>query len=219
MRKVNLAGGLTAALAALVVLAAGPAPARAQGVGSRSQAGPFASTWEVDGRLGLSFPFGGLGDLENPGLAANLGGAYWFRPRLAVRADWGLEAFSGNSIPSGPDFRNLDLWHYTVGLETSLASPVPGNVRLTVNGGLGATTLDFAGSGPTHTYFSLTGGGRIAVPIGRQVDAFGGLQLNLAFTSSNDLFERRQNLALEETLGTSSAWSLPIWGGLQVHFP
>jgi hypothetical protein len=211
MKKARVVGGMTAALGAIVVLAAGAAPVRAQSA--------FEPSFEVDGRLGLAVPFGGLADLTDMGLAASLGGAYWFHPRIAVRADWGLEALNGNSIPGGPDFRDLTLWHYTVGLETNLAPPVKGNVKFTVNGGLGATTLDFSGAGPSHTYFSLTGGARLLFPVGRQVDLFGGAQLNLAFTSGGDGFMNRQGNNIVYPLGTSSAWSLPLWGGLQVHFP
>ncbi len=211
MKGVRVVGGLTAALGAVVLLTAGATPVRAQS--------PFEPSFEVDGRLGVAVPFGGIGKLEDIGLAANLGGAYWFNPRLAVRADWGLEALSGSSIPAAQSFRSLDLWHYTVGLETNLAPPVSGNVKFTVNGGLGLTTLDFSGSGPSHTYFSLTGGARLLFPISRQVDLFGGAQLNLAFTNGSDLYQRLDTSPGLEPLGTSSAWTLPLWGGIQVHFP
>lgn len=213
MKNARVVGGLAAALGALVLLTAGATPARAQNT--------FQPSIDVDGRLGFAVPLFGIGKLEDIGLAANLGGAYWFTPRFAARADWGLEALRGSSIPGAQKYRGLDLWHYTVGLETSLTPPIKGNVKFTVNGGLGATTLDFSGSGPTHTYFSLTGGARLLFPISKQMSLFGGAQLNLAFSNGSDTYQRVANVTVPggEVLGTSSVWSMPIWGGLQVHFP
>lgn len=203
---------LIAALAAVVMLVPASSPLQAQAQSSTK--GAFV----VDGRLGIALPFGSLGDLENAGLGAGLGAAYWINPRFAVRADWSLEALNGNTIPAGQSFRDMRLWHYTGGVEANLAPPVSGNVKFTVNGGLGVTTVDFSGSGPSHTYFGMTGGAKLAFPMSPQVDLYGGAQLNLTFSSSTDTFLRDVGGNLPSQLGTSSLWSLPLYGGIQVTF-
>ncbi|HKK07702.1 MAG TPA: outer membrane beta-barrel protein, partial [Gemmatimonadota bacterium] len=194
---------IVAALGALALLGAWSSPARAQSA--------FEPRFAVDGRLGIAVPFGGLGDLEDMGLGAGIGGAYWFNPRFAVRADWSLDALNGNSIPAGQSFRDLNLWHYTAGMEANLAPPVSGNVKFTVNGGLGLTRVDFNGGGPTHSYFTMTGGAKLSVPVSPQVDVFGAAQLNVAFSSKNDVYTRDAGTEIATPLGTSTLWSLPLY--------
>lgn len=202
---------LAAIVAAAALLGAWSTPAKAQST--------YEPRFVVDGRLGVAVPFGGLGDLEDMGLGAGLGGAYWFSPRFAVRGDWSLEALNGNEIPGAQTYRDANVWHYTAGLEANLAPPVSGNVKFTVNGGLGLTTLDFNGTGPKHSYFTMTGGARLAVPLNRQVDVFGAAQLNLAFSDANDVYRNVAGSEILTRLGTSSLWSLPLSGGIQVSFP
>lgn len=202
---------LVAVLGAVALVGAWSSPARAQSV--------YEPRFTVDGRLGVAVPFGGLGDLQDPGLGAGLGGAYWFSPRFAVRADWSLESLNGNEIPGAQTYRDVNLWHYTGGVEANLAPPVSGNVKFTVNGGLGLTTVDFNGGGPTHSYFTMTGGAKLAFPLNRQVDAFAGGQVNLVFSNGDDAFQSVAGSNVPLALGTSSLWSVPLYGGIQVSFP
>lgn len=98
---------------------------------------------------------------------------------LALVLDGSGNWFSGQRFaavaPQVPQPFDLLLWHYTVGLEYELTRPSPRGLVVKLSGGLGATTLNTDGFGPTANPIS----GRLETDFNKTyVSTVGGLALS-----------------------------------------
>jgi len=139
--------GLT--LGAVVALALLPARADAQVV---SYSPIF---WSIEGGGGIAIPMGDLGDVSSSGAAFTLAGSYFLNPRLALRAQGGLDLMGkGDGATIDP---NLQVWHFLGGIEYHITDPTQ-QLMFAVDALAGGATLDtdFFEVGTTLSNFSKT---------------------------------------------------------------
>lgn len=186
---------LGAALALVFAMALTPVPSHAQGVDQ---------PWSIDARGGIGVPAGDLSDLADVGPSFGLGVAYKIHPRIALRVDGDLDIYSGADFESQaaqPQAPDLNLWHYSGGVEFEITRPGASRWDVTANLGAGATTVDgdaFTG-GPVEnpntetteidfneTYFTANGGLKVGYDVHRNVNVYAGGQWFLTFADEDD---------------------------------
>ncbi len=167
----------------------------ALGVPSLAQA---QGQWSVQGRAGIAIPAGDLSDVQDLGPSFGAGAAYWFRDRLAVRADLDVDLLSGADNPLGGEFEDITLYHYNAGVEYDLMPPGQSQWKVHANAGIGATTSD--SDAASETDFSLNGGAKVGYAVTPRVHVFGGARAYVIFA--------------DETI-----YSIPIHGGVRVLLP
>lgn len=151
-----------------------------------------------EGRAGVGFPVGTLGDVVDPGFSAGITLGYRLTPGLTAVAATDLE-----TLPGTGGAEDLTLFHYRAGLEARLTDPLRTYWRLSLHAGLGATTFDAAG--PAHTYFTTSGG----------------LKLGYNVNAETDLYVSLEGLSMqadEEEQGFGTVWSLPLTAGARLLF-
>ena len=126
-KKLGLVFGAVVALALL------PARADAQIV---SYSPVF---WSIEGGAGIAIPMGDLADVSSSGVAFTLAGSYFLNPRLALRAEGGLDLMGeGDAAPTDPD---LQIWHFLGGIEYHITDPT-NQLMFAIDVMAGGATLD-----------------------------------------------------------------------------
>lgn len=151
-----------------------------------------------EGRAGLGFPVGTLGDVVDPGFAAGITLGYGLTPALSAFGATDLETLPGTGAAE-----DLTLFHYRGGLELRLTDPVRTWWRLSLHAGIGATTFD--AQGPTNTYFTTSGGLKLGYDVNTETD----LYLSL---------EAHAMQADEQEQGFGTVWSIPLTAGVRLLF-
>lgn len=192
---------------------------------------------DVDGRGGIGFPVGTLGDVVDPGPAFNFGVNFGLTDRFLLRATGGAELYEGIEIgePLGNEGVNdleVDLIHFHAGGLYHLV-PAEGqrfSVALTGTAGVtnfnvprlaasvGADAIEFELS---ELYFSAGGGVSLAYTLHEQVDVFVDGHSYVVFGDEEDTAEMVQvvNSVKDDPVDAlDTVWSIPITAGVRLHF-
>ena len=119
------------ALGAVAMLALLPMRAEAQ---SDSYSPMF---WSFEGSVGMAMPMGDIADGAESGPAFTAAASYFMSPRLALRAEGGLDMLG----TKGSVDPNLQILHALGGIEYHLADPM-GNTTVALDFLAGASTFD-----------------------------------------------------------------------------
>ena len=189
--------------------------------------------WSIDGEGGIAIPTEELAEVTDIGGTAGVRLSNQILPRLALRIDGDWALLSGNSFDnanaaaeSGPD---LNLWHYTAGVEAALIDPRSG-WDLTWNVGAGGTTFDADDFTPvtnpltsetvssfTETYFTFNTGLRAGYEVTPNVNIYASGQWFLIFTDEEET-AAFSALSGGEVNAFNSVSNLPITAGVKVKF-
>lgn len=216
-KKLGLVMGAVAALAIL------PARADAQVV----RYSPIF--WSFEGNGGIAIPLGDLADAASSGPSFGLAAGYFLNPRLALRAEGSLDLLGeGDGVTIDPE---LQVWHYTGGIEYHIADPTQ-NLLFALDLGVGGVTFDtevFAleGGGQatfSQTYLAANGGLKVGYNFWRHSQTnvpmatiFLQGDFHLMFADEDDS-ARFAGLA-GETSGFGTAYSVPITAGIRFNIP
>lgn len=222
-KKLGLVLGAVAALALL------PAKADAQMV----RYSPIF--WSFDASGGIAIPIGDLSDNTSSGASFALGASYFLNPRLALRAEGGLNVMGESDTASGTD-PDLQIWTFTGGIEYHIADPT-GNLLFSFDVGVGGTTFDsglftvndFPSTGAStsgnfsKTRLAATGGLKVGYNFARHGET--GVPMATIFLNADVdvLFSKDSDTELyaafngQQPFGT--ALLIPITAGLRVNIP
>ncbi len=186
--------------------------------------------WSFEGSAGIALPLGDLSDVAESGPAFGIAASYFLNPRLALRAEGGLDLL-GEKGTIDPDLR---LWHFTGGFEYHITDPT-GNATVMLDLGAGGVSFDTkvftipsGGGGSTtqafnKTYFAANGGLRLGYNFARHgqtgtpmatIFIQGDLHLMFADEEDTELFA---SLAGQPGFGT--VYEIPITAGLRFNIP
>jgi hypothetical protein len=107
---------------------------------------PMTSNLELDARAGVGMSAADLTAYTQPGLAVGAGAGFWLSDNVALRIDGDFSALRGDDsgIASAETTPDMNIFHYTAGLEFDLlgrdAPNTPWSVRMSA--GAGGSTLD-----------------------------------------------------------------------------
>lgn len=184
----------------------------------------------LEGQGGVAVPLGQLGEFTDTGASLGAGIAFWFVPRVAVRADFDLNALKGKpSSGPGPEGPDVTLFHYNAGLQLRLTDPRTSRWEIALNAGAGGTTLDSDEfeviregdiGEPTElkeTYFALNGGLGIGYRIAPNLTLFVDGQWYAVLTEEDDtkVFAEINPRVDEDGFGTASV--IPITLGFRLR--
>ncbi|WP_419162577.1 hypothetical protein [Candidatus Palauibacter sp.] len=219
-RKLGLALGAAAVLAL--------SPVRAE-----AQAGAYSPMfWSFEGGVGMVLPMGDLADAAESGPAFSAAASYFLQPRLALRAEGGLDML-GTKGAVDPNFQ---IFHLTGGIEYHLVDPL-GNTTVALDAGLGASTLNTDAfllrdhpSPGRHTvglvngsYFSANAGIKVGFNFARHAES--GVPMVTLFAQADirmimaDADETHVYAALNNLSGFDTMMEIPFSVGLRVNFP
>jgi len=188
--------------------------------------------FSVEGSAGIAIPLGDLGDVAESGPAFQLAASYFLNPRLALRAEGGLDLLD----TTGPIDPDLQIWHFTGGFEYHITDPT-GNTMVVFDLGAGGVTFDtgvfqvndFPNTGDTstgafqNTYFAANGGLKLGYNFARHsatgtpmATIFVQGDLHVMFADENDSALYAQ---LGGQPGFGTVIELPITAGLRVNVP
>ncbi len=211
-------------LGAVVALALLPARADAQFV----RYSPIF--WSFEGGAGLALPMGDLGDTAESGVTFSFGAAYFLNPRLALRAEGGLDLLgtTGTTATTDPD---LQIWHFTGGFEYHLTDPT-GNTMIAFDLGLGGANFDTsiftAADGSLgafqNTYLAANGGLKLGYNFARH-GATGTpiatifIQGDIHVMFADEAETARYASLAGNTTGFGTAIEVPITAGIRFNIP
>jgi peptidoglycan-associated lipoprotein len=176
----------------------------------------------VEGRGGLSFPMGRLGNVSEPGPTGGLQVLFPLGSRFSLGLGGSLEVLEGAELTArtAPD---LKLWRYGAGLEAALLDPAR-RLSLNLGAGVGATTFgsdEFtapgfpAGQEFSGTYLTSSASVNLGYRLGSRVS------LHLGATGHHASIPAEDTRALQaldpatlRSLG--SAWTVPVTLGIRV---
>lgn len=179
--------------------------------------------FSFSGQGGIAVPAGDLADFTEVGPAFGGGIAYWFSPRVAIRADVDASLLNGkDSEGTGPEGPDASLLHYNAGLQVNLTNPdaTPWNFMLNVGGG--ASTLDVDDvegvlTDFSETYFALNGGLGIGYDLSQNLSIFVDGQWYLTFTDEEDTAVFADINPEVDPEGFSTASDIPLTLGIRVR--
>ncbi len=219
-RKLGMVLGAVAAFALL------PARADAQLV---SYSPVF---WSFEASAGVVIPTGTWSHSAEAGTAFQLAASYFLNPRLGLRAEGGLDMLGTKGVVD-PD---LQIWHYTAGIEYHLTDPM-GGVMAAFDLGLGGATFDTGvfqvndhpntGDTSTGTFNStvmaVNAGFKVGYNFARHagsnvpmVTFFVQGDVNVMFADEED---SALYAALNDQRGFGTVIDLPLTLGLRVNLP
>lgn len=102
---------------------------------------PTINPWVFEVRAGASIPTTDLADATNTGFDLGLKLGYYITEQVAVRADFESGFLTGQPINDMVDWKNTQLWHYTLGFEGYITDQELTDFRVGFNLGLGGTTI------------------------------------------------------------------------------
>jgi len=193
----------------------------------------------LDVRGGYVLPVADAHQLWKAGPNFGLGVAYWFNPRIAVRADGEADFLSGKSASDigtnagigGLDVPNMKLYHFGAGLEWLALDPDNTMWRIDLNIGLGGSHLksgDYPSglaapappSGTTSfskTYWSGYGGVRFGYQVHPNVSLSLGGEAHYILTKAEDFVIFGQFNPSGSAI-FNDMWTFPIQGQVTFHF-
>lgn len=214
-------------LGAVVALTLLPAKADAQTFG-------FSPIfWSFEGSAGIALPLGDLADVADPGLTLGVGASYFLGPRIALRAEGSIDMYGApSSAAVDPE---LMAWHFTGGIEYHIVNPT-GPFMFNVDVGFGGVSFDtdpFTVVGvPTggqtttqfeKTYFAVKGGAQLGYNFAQHtptgvptVTIFASADFHYMFADDADTQLLGQFYGVS---GFSSAFAIPITGGVRINIP
>ncbi|WP_419934061.1 hypothetical protein [Candidatus Palauibacter sp.] len=216
--------GLT--LGAVVMLAL--LPVRAEG-----QTGPYSPMfWSFEGSVGMVLPMGDIADAAESGPAFTAAASYFMSPRLALRAEGGLDML-GTKGSVDPNFQIL---HLLGGIEYHLVDPM-GNTTVAVDVLAGASTFDtdvirvhdhpssgdFTVGLVNGSYVSGNAGIKVGYNFARHADS--GVPMVTLFAHAKvrmiwaDADNTHVYMALNGLDGFDTVMEIPFSVGLRINFP
>lgn len=187
--------------------------------------------WSFEGGAGIALPVGDLGDNAESGPAFQIAASYFLNPRLALRAEGGLDLL-GTKGPVDPD---LQIWHFTGGIEYHLTNPT-GNTMIAFDLGLGGATFDTgifqvtttnpAGTATTafqNTYLAMNGGLKLGYNFARH--AATNVPMATIFIQGDlhwifaDAADSQLYASLNGNQGFDTALTIPITAGIRINIP
>lgn len=186
----------------------------------------------VDGHGGVALPASNLGDFQDLGPSFGLGFEYELADRVALRASGSLDLLKGaadediSATFAAPD---VSLFHYHGGIALRLSPPEATAWDVSVNLGVGATTVDsddFPAGAATPagessfsaTYFSLHPGLTIGYDVNEQVGVFVRGDGHFAFADGEETAVFGQFDTDIPDDGFEELWDVPVTAGLEVSF-
>lgn len=189
----------------ILVLGAFSAPLQGQTAPGMSDRTP--GKWGVTAGAGVGLPAGDLADLNDPGFTTGLDLTYQVHPRIALRAGGDVEFLpAADELAAVGQGSDLDLWHYDAGAEIALLPRGRSPWSLTLDLGLGASTLDFEEAESTETYLSTRGGLKVGYGVTPMLDVYLGGDAHLMFAD-------------DEEVGFDTGWTVPVSAGVRVRLP
>jgi len=221
-KKLGLVFGAVVALALL------PARADAQIV---SYSPVF---WSIEGGGGIAIPMGDLGDVSSSGPAFTLAGSYFLNPRLALRAEGGLDLMGeSDTAASDPD---LQIWHFLGGIEYHITDPT-GTLMFAVDVLAGGATFDtehftvsdYPGTGDStfgsfsKTFFAAGAGLKLGYSFARHAET--GVPIATIYVNGDFhyMMTKKEDTALFAAYNGvpafGASYSIPVTAGLRLNIP
>jgi hypothetical protein len=186
-------------------------------------AGQDMSRVSVDPRLGVAFPVGGLDEVTDFSVSGGVGLGWELHPNVAVRGDLLYSRLDAETDGFGdPVAPSLDLFTYSLGLAFDFPRPRWQDVPLTFGATVGLGATHMSGSrqrGRTvltfdETYATVTGGGRIGLPVSSRVRAFVATEVLLIFADRQET----QILTLNDPTADpfETGWVIPLTAGRRI---
>lgn len=177
------------------------------------------------GQGGVAIGVSDLADLTDPGPSLGGGIAYWVTPRVAIRGDFDANLLSGRDAEGpGPEGPDIDLFHYSAGVQFALTDRRRSPWNLMVNVAGGGTTIDadpFDANGAvvdfTETYFTLNGGLSIGYDVSRSLEVFLEGQWYLAFTDDDETAVFHAVTPEVDVTGFDTASVIPVTLGVRIR--
>lgn len=213
-------------LGAVVMLALLPVRAEAQ-------SGAYSPMfWSFEGSVGMALPMGDIADAAEAGPAFTAAVSYFMSPRLALRAEGGLDMFGtqGSVDPS------LQLFHVLGGIEYHLTDPM-GNTTVAVDVLAGASTFDtdvirlnnYPNAGDftvglvNGSYVAGNAGIKVGYNFARHADSgvpmvtlFAHAKVRMVWANAEDT---AVYMALNGLDGFDTVMEIPFSVGLRINFP
>lgn len=220
-RPASFVAALAPTVAAALLLVA-PAPAHAQ-----------AGTVGIEGFGGGALPSGDFAQLPFSDVApvGGVAATYEVVDRVAVRvgADW--QRWSGD-LEANPDAPDIDLLHYTAGVELDLTPDGATRWEIRLHADAGGATLDTdpfptadGTVAPSETRFAGGGGGSVGYRVSPRVDVFVGGQGIIASADPDvhaQLNTLNEQLDLTKEVRNQRAadqiTTFPLYGGVRITF-
>ena len=155
----------------------------------------------LEARGGAMVPTFDIADVAKTGSALGATVGYQLAPRWVLMGefDYGMhkDKATGNT--------EIKTLHYIAKLGYSLTGPRERGWEAVVNLGAGAVTFDVEGASPTHTYFAINAGAKLAYNLNRTLAVVLSPQGDIAFSKQAEL-------------STDNAWVWPVTVGFRVRF-
>lgn len=186
----------------------------------------------VEGHGGIALPI----DNQLYDAGATFGGAltYWVTERFGLRATGDLDLLSGKSASdvTGPvDVPDMDLSHFRGGFAFRALEPDVSSwqIGLSVLGGVSHVSISdlptsfdmpaFEESDFSETYFGASADARLGYRFSEYVTGFLGTGINYVATDRKDFVAFSQfDPSNPEAETFTQIWTLPVRGGVEVHF-
>ncbi|WP_419950207.1 hypothetical protein [Candidatus Palauibacter sp.] len=213
-------------LGAVVMLALLPVRAEAQ-------SGDYSPMfWSFEGSAGMVVPMGDIADAAEAGPAFTAAASYFMSPRLALRAEGGLDMLG----TQGSVDPNMQIFHVLGGIEYHLADPM-GNTTIAVDVLAGASTFDtdvirlnnYPNSGDftvglvNGSYVAGNAGIKVGYNFARHADSgvpmvtlFAHAKVRMIWANAEDT---AVYMALNNLDGFDTVMEVPFSVGLRINFP
>ncbi len=191
--------------------------------------------WSFEGSAGLALPMGDLSDNAESGPAFQLAASYFLNPRLALRAEGGLDLMGTKGTTSATD-PDLQIWHFTGGIEYHLTDPT-GNTTIAFDLGVGGATFDtgifqvndFPSTGATSTggFQNTYMAGNLGLKLGYNFARHGatGVPMATIFIQGDlhvmfaDEADSALYAAINNQPGFGTVLLIPVTAGIRINIP
>ncbi len=185
--------------------------------------------WSFEGNGGIAIPLGDLSDVAGSGPSFGLAVGYFLNPRLALRAEGSIDLMGeADGVLVDP---NLQIWHYTGGIEYHIADPTQ-DLLFAFDIGVGGVTFDtdvFTTPGGTianfgDTYLAGNAGLKVGYNFWRNsqtnipmatIFVQGDFHLMFADETGSAIFTSLAG----KTTGFGTVYEVPITAGIRFNIP
>ncbi len=180
------------------------------------------SIFSLDARAGVAIPAGELHKFESTGFSWGGGVAFWFTRVVGIRGDIQFDYLVGKSFPTGVKSPDLDLRHLGGSIVFNFPAPQWQSVPLTFMWDLGAGVTNWKTASASlltfdKSYFTGSSGATIGYQASRNINIFIGGRAYLMVVDEDDTIFWA---VLDPTIDTfTTAWSIPVFIGVQVSLP
>lgn len=162
----------------------------------------------IEARGGIYVPTFDIADLADPGFGAGATFGYMVTPKIMLfgEADFGFHSASEDIDPD--DQLDVNVYHYMAKAGYVVYQSRDEKLKLLVNGGVGAMTIEFDtnAASESNTYLAINAGAKLYYMFSRTAGFVLSPQGDIAFTDDQEIPD------------TSSGWVWPVTAGFFVNF-